>query len=68
MTIRIVAFRPAKKGAPSCVGTISFGRACLAEGRCQNKKICNWLAFRCNGTIRSVHGQNRFFIRVFVTF
>ena len=29
-----VVFRPAKKGAPSCVGTIPFGRACLADGLC----------------------------------
>ena len=28
----------------------------------------NWLAFRRIGAKRSVHGQNRFFIRFFVTF
>ena len=27
----------AQKGTPSCVGTIPFGRACLADGRCQSK-------------------------------
>ena len=38
-SVNTVVFRPVKKGAPSCVGTIPFGRACLADGRCQRKKI-----------------------------
>ena len=33
-SVNAVIFRPAKKGAPSCVGTIPCGRACLADGLC----------------------------------